>query len=112
MHKPKNIIGWQKKFVLAMVYIRTSFAYMWIFLAMSFSWVVLNKTGLVHWDNQDLSYMNIVLSIMAELSSLVLLVYTLRIAEGNDRAEKTLANELAELKKLVQELHTLHKEDK
>lgn len=48
------------------------------------TWIVWNRTHyLPHFDNDDLTYLNLLLSILAEVSAITILVYTLRIEGQN-----------------------------
>jgi len=102
----QDLSPFQRKLITFWVQMRTSFWYLWGFLAFCLAWVICNKTGIVpskwHWDNMDLTYLNLLLSILAEVSAITILVYTLRLTEKNDAADKQLVKDLLELKKAIE----------
>lgn len=100
-----DLSGFQKRLVNFWVQTRTSFTYLWFFVGFCLVWVVCNKSQLIptswHWDNTDLTYLNLLLSIMAEVSSITILIYTLRLSEQSDRAEQKLINDIIDIKNSI-----------
>jgi len=90
----RRLVNWYVKF-------RTSYWYLGLFAIWIGVWIGLNKTGLWQFDNSELTYLNLILSTLAELQSILLLIYTQRIAERNERAdEQERANVAAILRRL------------
>ncbi len=102
----QDLSPFQRKLINFWVEMRTSFAYLWCFIGFCLMWVILNKSHLLplqyHWDNMDLTYLNLLLSILAEVSAITILIYTLRLTEKNDAADKQLVKDLLELKKAIE----------
>ena len=94
----RRIVDWY-------VWFRTSLWYVWTFATIILVWILLNKTGLIVFDNPEMTYLNLLLSVGAELQSILLLVYTQRIAERNDRAD---AEERANVKAILKKLELIH----
>jgi uncharacterized membrane protein len=68
------------RIVHLLVKIRTSFTYVALAILLPVSWVMLHRLGLLHIDNDDMTYLNLTLSIGAEVQGVVLLIYTTKIA--------------------------------
>ncbi len=102
----KEVTGFQRRLINFWVEMRTSFEYLWFFVGFCLIWVVLNKSHILparyHWDNSALTYLNLLLSILAEVSSITILIYTLRLTEKNEAADKQLVKDLLELKKAIE----------
>lgn len=84
---------------------RTSTWYVWAFATIILTWIVVNKTGLLTFDNADLTYLNLLLSVLAELQGVMLLIYTNRIADRNERADKQERHNVALILKKLEELN-------
>lgn len=97
---PRFLIDWYVKF-------RTSYWYLGIFAIWIGAWILLNKSGLFVFDNGELTYLNLILSVLAELQSILLLIYTIRIAERNERAD---AQERANVAAILKKLESIHGE--
>jgi uncharacterized membrane protein len=77
----------QNKIVELLVRIRTSFTYVALAILLPISWVILHRYHLLSIDNDDMTYLNLTLSIMAEVQGVVLLIYTSKIAKQQDNLE-------------------------
>lgn len=98
----------QTKLINFWVKLRTSFWYLWIFIGFCAVWVVWNKSSLVplawHTDNLDLTYLNLMLSIMAEVSAITILIYTLRIESMNKKQDETDHQTITYLKETLERI--------
>jgi uncharacterized membrane protein len=104
--------------VEGLVKVRTSFAYVWLAIGLPILWVLIHRLGFVSWDNYDLTYLNLTLSIMAEVQGVVLLIYTSQIAERQrdhhrkeqehhqrqDRSREALLGKLKDIQSAIDEL--------
>ena len=79
----ETIVSW-------LVRIRTSFTYVALAILLPLSWVILHRTHFLHIDNDDMTYLNLTLSIMAEVQGVVLLIYTSKIAKQQDELEEKI----------------------
>ena len=70
----------QHRIVTLLVKIRTSFTYVALAILLPVLWVITHRLHLLHIDNDDMTYLNLTLSIMAEVQGVILLIYTSRIA--------------------------------
>lgn len=86
------MLAWWIKF-------RTSMLYVWVFALIIAVWISLNKLGFV--DNRELSNLNITLSVMAELQSVLLLVYMGKMAAKQERAEQQQRKDIKAILKAV-----------
>jgi uncharacterized membrane protein len=96
----RKLIDWYVKF-------RTSYWYVLSFMIWIGAWIFLNKSGIAPFDNSELTYLNLILSVLAELQSILLLVYTQRIADRNERAD---AQERANVRAILDKLNAIHGE--
>lgn len=85
----KQLSSLQKRLINFWVGMRTDFRYLMGFIVFCLVWVFCNKTTFIvpaqyHWDNLDLTYLNLLLSILAEVSSITILIYTLRLSDRHD----------------------------
>ena len=86
----------QNRIVELLVRVRTSFAYVALAIAIPVLWVITHRSGILHIDNEDMTYLNLTLSIMAEVQGVILLIYTSRIAKQQDLIEDKI-DELEEI---------------
>mgnify|MGYP003348870435 CR=1 FL=1 len=77
----------QDKIVELLVRVRTSFTYVGLAIFLPLAWVFLHRMGWLEIDNSDMTYLNLTLSIMAEVQGVVLLIYTTKIARQQDLIE-------------------------
>ena len=77
----------QNRIVELLVRVRTSFAYVALAIAIPVLWVITHRSGILHIDNEDMTYLNLTLSILAEVQGVVLLIYTSCIARQQDVIE-------------------------
>ena len=92
-----------------MVSLRTSFLYVWLAIALPIMWVVLHRLNVLHIDNNDMTYLNLTLSILAEVQGVVLLIYTTRIAatqRNSSRERKSMIRKMARIHAVVDKLET------
>ena len=80
----------KNKLVECLVRIRTSFTYVAVAIMAPLLWVTLHRLGWLHIDNDDMTYLNLTLSILAEVQGVVLLIYTSKIARQQDKLEDKL----------------------
>jgi uncharacterized membrane protein len=78
------------KIIEILVKIRISFTYVALAILIPISWVVFHRTGLVHIDNDDMTYLNLTLSIMAEVQGVILLIYTSKISKQQSEIENKI----------------------
>ena len=69
------------KIVELLVKIRTSFTYVALAITLPLGWITFHRLGLIHIDNEDMTYLNLTLSILAEVQGVVLLIYSSQIAK-------------------------------
>ncbi len=116
MVNQENLSPFQEKLINFWVKLRTSFTYLWFFIGFCLIWVIWNKSSLVplawHTDNLDLTYLNLMLSIMAEVSAITILVYTLRISEHQDKAAKKSHEDIEHIKELLDKTHNAVRSDR
>ena len=79
----ETIVSW-------LVRIRTSFTYVALAILLPVTWVILHRLRILHIDNYDMTYLNLTLSIMAEVQGVVLLIYTSKIAKQQDELEEKI----------------------
>jgi uncharacterized membrane protein len=65
----------QTRIVELLVRIRTSFTYVAVAILAPVLWVILHRTHVLGIDNDDMTYLNLTLSIMAEVQGVILLIY-------------------------------------
>ena len=70
----------QTRIVEVLVKVRTSFTYVILAIMLPVLWVITHRLHLLNIDNDDMTYLNLTLSIMAEVQGVILLIYTSRIA--------------------------------
>ena len=70
----------QTRIVEVLVKVRTSFTYVALAIILPVLWVITHRLHLLSIDNDDMTYLNLTLSIMAEVQGVILLIYTSRIA--------------------------------
>jgi len=70
----------QTRIVELLVKVRTSFTYVALAIILPVLWVITHRLHLLSIDNDDMTYLNLTLSIMAEVQGVILLIYTSRIA--------------------------------
>jgi uncharacterized membrane protein len=70
----------QTRIVEVLVKVRTSFTYVALAIILPVLWVITHRLHLLNIDNDDMTYLNLTLSIMAEVQGVILLIYTSRIA--------------------------------
>ena len=75
------------KIVELLVRVRTSFAYVFLAIFIPLTWVFLHRMHFLSIDNDDMTYLNLTLSIMAEVQGVILLIYTTRIARQQEQLE-------------------------
>lgn len=92
------------KFVEAWVKFRTSFMYVYAFTAIITIWIFLNKSGVLVFDNGDLTYLNLLISVATELQSIVLLIYIGRMALLDHRRDVEMAENVKALMNKVDSL--------
>lgn len=92
------------KVVNSWVKFRTSFLYFYVFTSFILAWIIVNKTGLLVFDNGDLTYLNLLLSVLAELQGIILLIYTMRITERNSAKDKTEKDQILKINKKLDAL--------
>lgn len=102
LKEPGAIKDWV---VARMVAIRTSFVYVWVTIALVLTWILIHRLHIVAWDNYDLTYLNLTLSVLAEVQGVVLLIYTQRISNKQNEADASRAKTLA----LIARLEAMHK---
>lgn len=93
--------------VAKLVKLRTSFVYVWLAITLPILWILLHRLHWLHIDNEDMTYLNVTLSILAEVQGVVLLIYTTKIAakqENADLKRVELHKKLADIQKVVKEL--------
>lgn len=116
MIKQEELTPFQERLINFWVKLRTSFAYLWFFIGFCVIWVIWNKSGIVpirwHTDNLDLTYLNLMLSIMAEISAITILVYTLRISEAQDESSKKSHEDITHIKEMLEKTHVAVTTDK
>ena len=86
-NKNQHTHGW---IVERLVKIRTSFAYVAAAILLPVLWVTLHRFHLLTIDNEDMTYLNLTLSIMAEVQGVILLIYTTRIAKQQINLEEKI----------------------
>lgn len=97
-----------KGFIDAYVKFRTSGWYVASFAIAIIAWIFWNKVGFTpHFDNSELTYLNLLLSVLAELQSILLLVYAARMTERNERADK---QERHNVEKILARLNEMSKD--
>ena len=77
----------QTRIVEVLVRVRTSFTYVALAILLPVLWVLTHRLHLLHIDNDDMTYLNLTLSIMAEVQGVILLIYTSRIARQQEVIE-------------------------
>ena len=77
----------QTRIVEVLVRVRTSFSYVALAILLPVLWVITHRLHLLHIDNEDMTYLNLTLSIMAEVQGVILLIYTSRIARQQEVIE-------------------------
>jgi uncharacterized membrane protein len=77
----------QTRIVEVLVRVRTSFTYVALAIMLPVLWVITHRLHLLHIDNEDMTYLNLTLSIMAEVQGVILLIYTSRIARQQEVIE-------------------------
>ena len=80
----------KNRIVELLVRIRTSFTYVALAIVIPVAWVVLHRYHVLGIDNDDMTYLNLTLSIMAEVQGVVLLIYTSKIAKQQDEIEEKI----------------------
>lgn len=70
-----------------LVKIRTSFTYVALAILIPITWVIIHRLNIIHIDNDDMTYLNLTLSILAEVQGVILLIYTSRIAKQQNQIE-------------------------
>ena len=97
------------KAVEKIVKVRTSFLYVWAAILLPILWVTLHRWNVLHIDNFDMTYLNLSLSIMAEVQGVILLIYTSRIMDRQANADEhraKLLRKMQEIHKIVDTLET------
>jgi len=99
--------------VKTLVKVRTSWLYVWCAIFAPITWVTLHRLGILHIDNFDMTYLNLSLSIMAEVQGVVLLIYTSKIMANQanmDQKRADLLTKMAQMAKIAEELEEEIKE--
>ena len=102
--------SFKHRLVEKMVAARTSFTYVWTTLGLILGWILINRLGIAKWDNDDLTYLNLTLSTLAEVQGVVLLIYMARITQKQHEGDKVrekhavLLTRLTEMQKAAHDL--------
>jgi uncharacterized membrane protein len=94
----QNVTTLSQRLLDAWVRFRTSMYYIYSITGIVAAWIVINKTGIWAFDNSELTYLNLFLSITADLWAVLILIYLGRMSERDRKVdEETKKNKKTKL---------------